>query len=62
VSEGVNNHYWESKISELLRSLKKVHYLVCFNKIETLELDLNAYSWKGGGPLFSFITALGGKC
>jgi hypothetical protein len=63
VSEGVNNHYWEGRISmvrilELLRGLKKVHYLVCSIKINTLELDPTAYSWKGGELLFSFTTAL----
>jgi len=67
VSEGVNNHYWEGRISmvkilELVKGPKKVHYVVCLSKIDTLELDLNAYSWKGGEPLFSFTTALGRKC
>jgi hypothetical protein len=63
VSEGVNNHYWEGKvlmvkISKLLRGPKKVHYLICFDKIDTLKLDLNAYSWKGEEPLFFFTTTL----
>jgi hypothetical protein len=67
VSEGVNNHYWESRvsmvrISKLLRGPKKVHYQVCSNKIDTLKFDPNAYSWKGGEPLFFFTIALRRKC
>jgi hypothetical protein len=46
------------RISKLLKGLKKVRYLVCFSKIDTLELDLSAYSWKGGELLFSFTIAL----
>jgi hypothetical protein len=49
------------KISKLVRGPIKVHYLVCSRKINTLELDLSAYSWKGMEPLFSFATALGRK-
>jgi hypothetical protein len=30
------------RISKLLKGLKEVHYLVCFGKIDTLELDLSA--------------------
>jgi hypothetical protein len=64
--KGTNSHYWEGRIlvvrlSKVLRGLKKVHYLVCFSKIDTLEPDPSAYSWKGGEPLFSFIIALGRK-
>jgi len=66
MSKGVNNHYWESrvlvvKILKLLRGPKKVHYLVCSSKIDILEFDLSAYSWKGEELLFSFTTALGKK-
>jgi len=66
VSKGMNNHYWEGRISmvrilKLLRGLKKVHYLICSYKINTLKPNPNAYSWKGGEPLFSFTTALGKK-
>jgi hypothetical protein len=66
MSKGVNIHYWEGrvlvvKISKVLRGPKKVHYLVCTNKKGTLKLDLSAYSWKGGEPLFSFTTTLGKK-
>jgi hypothetical protein len=46
------------KISKLLKGPKKVHYLVCFCKIDTLKFDLGAYSWKGKELLFSFTTAL----
>jgi hypothetical protein len=46
------------RISELLKGPKKVHYLVCFGKIDTLKLDPNAYSWKGREPLFSFTIVL----
>ncbi len=45
-------------IFELLKGPKKVHYLVCFSKIDTLKLDLSVYSWKGGEPLFFFTIAL----
>jgi len=63
MSKGVNNHYLEGRvfmirISKLLKGPKKVHYLVCFSKIDTLELDPSAYSWKGMEPLFSFTIAL----
>ncbi len=51
--EGMNNHYWEGKvllvkILELLKGPKKVHYLICSSKINTLQLDPSAYSWEGG--------------
>jgi hypothetical protein len=42
------------RISKLVRGPKKVHYLVCFDKINILELDINAYSWKGREPFFFF--------
>ncbi len=44
-----------------MRGPKKVHYLVCFSNIDTLEPNPSAYSWKGKEFLFSFITALGRK-
>ncbi len=46
------------RISELLKGSLKMHYLVCFGKINTLKLDPGAYSWEGGEPMFSFTTAL----
>jgi hypothetical protein len=46
------------KILELLKGPKKVHYLICSGKIDTLKFDLSAYSWKGKELLFSFTTAL----
>jgi hypothetical protein len=49
------------RILELLRGFKKVHYLVCSNKIDILELDPNVYSWKGRELLFFFTIALGRK-
>ncbi len=49
------------RISKLVRGLEKVHFLVCFGKINTLELDSSAYSWKAKYHLFSFTTALGRK-
>jgi hypothetical protein len=63
VLEGVNNHYWEGKlsvvkISKLLKGLKKVHYLICSSNIDTLELDPNVYSCEGGEPMFFFTTTL----
>jgi hypothetical protein len=63
VSKGVNNHYWEGRLSvikksKLLKGPKKVHYLVCSSNINTLELDPSAYSWKGGEPMFFFTTTL----
>jgi len=62
----MNNHYWEGrismvKISKLVKGPKKVHYLVCSSKIDTLEPNPSAYSWKGGELLFSFTTTLGRK-
>jgi hypothetical protein len=41
-----------------MKGLKKVHYLICSNKIDTLEPNPSAYSWKGGEILFSFTIAL----
>ncbi len=38
-----------------------MHYLICFGKIDTLELNPNAYSWKGGELVFSFTITLGRK-
>jgi len=35
-----------------------VYFLVCYGKIDTLELDLNAYSWKGEESPFFSTTAL----
>jgi len=49
------------RISELLRGPKKVHYLICSSKIDTLKFDLSAYSWKGGELPFFFTTTLGRK-
>jgi hypothetical protein len=49
------------RISELVKGPKKMHYLVCSDKIDTLEPDSSAYSWKGGELLFSFTIALGRK-
>jgi hypothetical protein len=37
-----------------MKGLKKVHYLICSNKIDTLEPNPSAYSWKGGEILFFF--------
>jgi hypothetical protein len=63
MSEGVNNHYWEGRLSmvkilELLKGPKKVHYLICFSNIDTLEPNRSAYLWIGGEPMFSFTTTL----
>jgi hypothetical protein len=66
VLEGVNNYYCEGrvlvvKILKLVKSLKKVHYVICSGKINTLELNPSAYLWKGKELLFFFTTTLGRK-
>ncbi len=46
------------KISKLVRGPKKVHYLTCSGKIDTLKPNPSAYSWKGKQLLFSFTITL----
>jgi hypothetical protein len=46
------------KISKLVRDPKKVHYLTCSGKIDTLKPNPSAYSWKGKQLLFSFTITL----
>jgi hypothetical protein len=67
--KGVDNEsfrMWEGiislvRISRVVKGPLKMHYLVYYGKVGTLELDLNAYSWKDGKHFFSFTTTLSRK-